>query len=222
MALETAVLLARIDQLLGTTLPTGDTQGIYAAVVEAMQGAVTIAQLLYGSEASPQVQSILKTAQQARDDDRAVSWAFLQIVWPTVQGSLRAMRADVEAGLIGNIERRAAGEVIADMLGLAKEALAEGTDGAKNVAAVLAAAAFEDTIRKMGTAFAGVTDRPPLADVIGALKAAGVLVGAPLTIALGYLKFRNDSLHADWAQLNAAAVASCLGFVEGLVLQHLS
>ncbi len=40
----------------------------------------------------------------------------------------RAMKADVESGLVGSIERRAVGEVIADMLGLAKEALADGSD----------------------------------------------------------------------------------------------
>jgi hypothetical protein len=40
--------------------------------------------------------------------------------------------------------------------------------------------------------------------------------------ALGYLKFRNDALHADWARLNAAVVGSCIAFVEQLVLQHLA
>jgi hypothetical protein len=63
---------------------------------------------------------------------------------------------------------------------------------------------------------------PDLADVLTALKQAKVLVGAPLSIALGYLKFRNDALHADWPNLNDAVVGSCLAFVEHLVLRHLS
>jgi hypothetical protein len=108
------------------------------------------------------------------------------------------------------------------MLGLAKEAIAQGTEATKNVAAVLAAAAYEDTIRRMGATFSGILTRPDLADVLAALKKSGTLVGAPFTIAQGYLKFRNDALHADWSQLNAAVVGSCISFVEHLLLQHFS
>ena len=147
---------------------------------------------------------------------------FQIVVWPAVVGALQAMRRDLEDGLLGNLERRGAGEVLADMLGLAKEALSGGTDGAKNVAAVLTAAAFEDTVRKMGSTLANVHGRPDLAHVLTALKVAGVLVGAPFTTAQGYLKFPNDALHADWAKLDRAVVGSCLAFVEHLVLQHFS
>ena len=58
-------------------------------------------------------------------------------------------------------------------------------------------------------------------DLIGRLKVAGVL-GAALSTASGYLKFRNDALHADWSKIDAATVQSCLAFVEGLLLQHFS
>ena len=102
---------------------------------------------------------------------------------------------------MARVERRAIGEVIADMLGLAKEALHHG-EKSRNVAAVLTAAAFEDTIRKMGATLANVQGRPDLANVLTALKTAKVIVGAPLTTAQGYLKFRNDALHADWANLD--------------------
>lgn len=223
MPLDTATLLRRIDQLLATQFPAGDIEGVYAAVAEAMQGTLTLARTLYGAtEETPHVHTLMKAAQLARGQKLSIAFSFHETVWPLVQGSLRAIRADVEAGLVGNIERRAAGEVIADMLGLAKEALREGTDGAENVAAVLAAASYEDTIRKMGSALAGVVGRPDLSDILNQLKAAGVLVGAPLSTALGYLKFRNDALHADWQNINAAVVGSCIAFVEGLILQHLS
>ena len=43
-----------------------------------------------------------------------------------------------------------------------QEALAVGSDGAKNVAAVLTAASYEDTVRRMGTTLAGVTGQPGL------------------------------------------------------------
>jgi hypothetical protein len=223
MPLDKNVLLARINDLLALKLPAGDTAGIYSIVAEAMQGTVTVARAVYGDATeTPQVHTIMKAAQHARETKEVIAAAFLRTVWPVVQGSLRAMKADVESGLVGTIERRATGEIIADMLALAKEALEHGSDGAKDVAAVLTAAAYEDTIRKMGAALAGVAGRPDLSDVIGALKSAGIITGAPLSIALSYLKFRNDALHADWARLDAAAVASCISFVERLVLQHFS
>ena len=137
-----------------------------------------------------------------------------------VFGALRAMKSDIESGVLGNIERRGAGYVLADMLGLAKEALATNSDPARNVAAVLAAASFEDTIRKMGADLANVQGRPQLSAVLDALKNANVIVGAPFTTAQSYLKFRNDASHADWASINAAVVGSCIACVELLLLQH--
>ena len=90
----------------------------------------------------------------------------------------------------------------------------------KNVAAVLSAAAFEDTIRRMGSAFAGVMGKDDLNSVIDALKSKGVLVAPQLGIALGYLNFRNRALHANWDQIDRASVSSVLAFVEGLLLKH--
>lgn len=223
MPLDQASLIKRIDDLLAVRLGAEGELDSFSSIVEALQGAVTIARLLYGAtDATPQVQTMMQAAKRARELKQSISWSHYEVVWPVVQGSLRAMKADVEAGLVGNIERRAMGEVIADMLGLAKEALGSDGDGAKNVAAVLTAAAFEDTIRRMGASLANVEGRPDLQGVITALKQAQVLSGAPLSTAVGYLRFRNDALHADWARLDRAVVASCLAFVEGLVLRHLS
>src|SRR5207248_67235 len=105
--------------------------------------------------------------------------------------------------------------------GLARTVIDDGAGG-KNVAAVLAAAAFEDTVRRMGRELAGVTARDDLDKVIDALKKANVLQSPQLGIALSYLKFRNDALHADWENIEKAAVHSVLGFVEQLLLKHFS
>ena len=223
MALDTQVLLKRIDQLLGTSMPAGDQHGIHVAVSEALHGTLTLAAILYGDrEGALQMRMLTDAMQRAKTDKTNVAYVQHKVVWPAVQGALRAMRGDVEAGLVGNIERRAAGEVIADMLGLAKEALSQGSEGAKNVAAVLAAAAFEDAMRRMGAALANVKGRPKLAEVLESLKAAGILVGAPFGTAQSYLKLRNDALHADWARLDGSVIGSCIAFVEQQILQHLS
>jgi hypothetical protein len=81
---------------------------------------------------------------------------------------------------------RVSGEVLGDFLSLAKAALADGGDDQKNVAAVLVAASFEDTIRRLAAATAGVGDRRKLEDVVGILKVNEVLVGASVATAVGY------------------------------------
>jgi len=209
----------RIDQLLAIEL---SPSGVYETVVEVHTGALTLAAAIYGAH-HPQVQMLLDAAKKASTQQRGdIGWNYRGIVWPAVQGSLRAMKGDIEAGVVGNIERRGAGAVLADMLGLAKEALAERNDGAKNVAAVLAAASFEDTMRKMGDTLAGVLGKPDLQDVVTALKKADVLQGASVATAVGFLKFRNDALHADWTDLKPDVVSSCISFVEQLLWQHFS
>ncbi len=39
---------------------------------------------------------------------------------------------------------------------------------------------------------------------------------------LGYLKFRNDALHADWDRIDEAVTGSCLVWVEAMLLKHFS
>lgn len=97
-----------------------------------------------------------------------------------------------------------------------------GTDAAKNVAAVMIAAAFEDLMRRMGTELAGVGGRPSLQEVLTTLKDAGVLKGGETGVAQSFLKFRNDSLHADWANVSRVQVESCIAFIDGMLLKHFS
>ena len=149
-------------------------------------------------------------------------WRLKRYVVPSVQGTLSALRDDIVGGVAGDIAMRGSGEVLGDMLALARDAVANGGEGQKNVEAVLVAAAFEDTVRRPGSAKAQVIDRPKLEDVIGRLKLTGVLAGAGLSTASGYLKFRNDALHADWSRIDAATIQSCLAFVEGLLLYYFS
>ena len=209
-------VLQRIDEILGIQV---DGLGGYGPVNEALQGTLTLLNVVHGP-GSQQQANLLQAVDNVYSGKWAVHVAFPQYVWPVVVGTLQALKADIKAGLAGTIHRRAIGEVVADMLGLAKEALADGGDGGRNVAAVLAAASCEDVIRKMGATFAGVHDRRDLEKVLLALKDAKILEGAPFTTGQGYLKFRNDALHADWSKLNSAVVGSCIAFVEALLTKH--
>ena len=92
------------------------------------------------------------------------------LLWPVIRGTLQGLKSDVQADLIGSLELRGAGASLGDMLTLARDALADSREGSNNVAAVLTAATFEDTIRRMGETLAAVEGRPDLQDVITALK----------------------------------------------------
>ncbi|MGD0923331.1 MAG: hypothetical protein ABSA70_16445 [Terriglobia bacterium] len=138
------------------------------------------------------------------------------------KATIQNIRAEIEGGLIKSVRVLLTGEIVAELLALAREIMADGSEAAKNVSAVLVAAAFEDLIRRMGLEFAGVTARPKLEEVISTLKQNNVLKGGEVTTALGYLKFRNDSLHADWKSVERSQVQSCLAFVEALLVKHFS
>jgi hypothetical protein len=138
------------------------------------------------------------------------------------RGTVSNLIRELEHNLVGSIRSSIQGEVLGDLIGLAKEALSSNTDEAKNVAAVLAAAAFEDCVRRLGIEKAGIQDRPKLENVLGALKDAGILNGGAVSLANSMLKFRNDSLHADWQQVTRAQIESCLALTESLLREHFS
>ncbi len=140
----------------------------------------------------------------------------------TAKGAIQSVVRQINAGLVVNIRAQAKGEVFGDLITLAHDVLGDKSDSAKNTAAVLVAAAFEDVLRSLGVDKANVEGRPKLDHVVNELKSVGVLQGGNLTTCLGYLKFRNDSLHADWDQVYRHQVESCLLFVQSLIQEHMS
>ena len=137
-------------------------------------------------------------------------------------GAIEATNGELKAGLIVKLRIAIAGEILTELIGLAKDVLIDRTEAAKDTSAVLVAAAYENLMRRMGEEFAGVTTRPKLEEVITSLKDAGVLKGGQVATGLSYLKFRNDSLHADWKAVDRSQVESCLAFTESLLVKHFS
>jgi hypothetical protein len=121
--------------------------------------------------------------------------------------------------MVERLTLRISGEVLGDFLGLARVALDEDK---KDVAAVLAAAAFEETMRRMGSELADIQDRPKLSDVLQTLKAKDVLVGPQFSTAQSYLTFRNRALHAEWDQIDRPTVVSAAAFVGELLPKYFS
>jgi hypothetical protein len=136
------------------------------------------------------------------------------------RGILETIKTDVEAGLLGRLRSGIAGEVMGDMLALAR-IIYEG-EGDRNAAAVLAAASFEDTMRRLARDQAGVTDRPKLQDVLTTLKDKDVLTGAQFPIAQSYLQFRNKAVHAEWDKIAPESTGAVIEFVEKLLMKHYS
>jgi hypothetical protein len=195
----------------------GGTGGTAREASEAYQFATSMLTTLYGAE-SPQVQALRANAEALIS--RKEGSPRYMLMYQFALGVIENTKREADAGLIVNLRVLVAGELLAELLRLAKDVLGERTEEATNVAAVLIASAFETLIRKMGEEFAGITDRPKLEEVVSALKTADVLRGGQIGTALSYLKFRNDALHADWKKVDRSQVQSCLAFVEELLTKH--
>jgi len=132
---------------------------------------------------------------------------------------LKAAKADLAAGVIGSLEARLSGEIFADFITLAKNALKEGQ---KDVAAVLACAALEDTLKKFAVLNELNVDGKTMDSVVGALKGAGLVSGAQKTLLDSMPKIRNFAMHADWAKISEPDVASVIAFTEQFLLTNMS
>lgn len=185
-------------------------------VLKLLHDVISLTQLCYGN-GNIQMSGLLQHQRNLAENGSEYN---KNLAVECAKGVLDSLRSDLDAGLVGDLQRTIEGEVLGDLVELAKTVLSDSS--AINVAAVLTAAVYEDTIRRMGRQLAEITDRPKLETVINKLKEAGHFKGAQVGIAQSYLKFRNDALHADWDDIEKESVNSCLSFVEGLLSKHFS
>lgn len=205
-----ADILNRIETLLANSTERS------ARGHELFLGTLTLLEAVYGID-SVHVRSLTKEVEQMREKYSAIHVAdWLAII---SNGALKNLKGEVESGIIGSLQRTITGEVITDFIRLARTALDEKNDQANNVAAVLAASVYEDTVRRLALSN-GIAHTHKLVDVLTELKQKGLLQGSQVGIAQSYLSFRNNALHAQWDKIEREAVASVLGFVEQLLLKH--
>jgi hypothetical protein len=136
-----------------------------------------------------------------------------------LNGIFLAAKADYEGGYAVKVEVSVAGEIFADFIALAKEALDQKQ---KNVAAVLACAALEDTLKRVGAANGLDVAEKEMSEVISAIKSAGLIGGGAAKLLGSMPRIRNDALHANWDRVTEAEVGGVIGFVEQLIFSHLS
>ena len=193
----------------------------YEAQSRVHQGRLGLMNLLYGANSSRERELGMALAQIAKSNPFPSAPICVDASISLLRGTIHAMVADVEGGILGSLRDAVTGEVLSDLIKLARAVSDEGGDASKNVAAVLAAAAFEDSLRRLAESV-GLPHFEKLSDVVTALKEQNVLQGSQVGIAQSYLSFRNRALHAKWSEVDRPEVASVLGFTEALLVKYFS
>jgi Domain of unknown function (DUF4145) len=135
------------------------------------------------------------------------------------KGIFDAAKSDFEGGYLSSLTQGISGEIFASLLNSARAALKEGY---KDSAAVLAAAAFEDALKKIGVLHGLNVAEKELGNVIGALKSQQLLQGGAAKSAERYQNLRNFAMHGNWQKITEEEVGELIGFVEQLLIKHLS
>lgn len=180
---------------------------------ELQMAAVSICVSLYGAD-SPQVKSIETTRKEIWNTKYGDNHKHVLLA-EHLQGVLRSVASDIQSGRVRDIQLQARGEVFGDFLNAARSAL---SDGFKDVAAVLACGALEDALKRYAVASGlAVYDRD-MAEVVNALKGAGLVKGPQGALLQGFVKVRNKAFHAQWDSIESADVQSVIGFTQEFLL----
>jgi len=203
--------LKRINELLSLKWRG---QQAFDILGEVYSGTIAIATQLWGAN-SPQV----ATVNNLRNDMQTSNWSTVTKAENIVlqcHGALKSFASDIEAGRLSALRLEYQGQVFADILNTAKAAISENS---KDVAAVLAAAALEDTLKRYAEAEGIDVEDKDLTTVVNALKSAGLLSAPQSALLKGMVPFRNKALHAEWAKIGEAEVSGVIAFAEEFLIR---
>jgi hypothetical protein len=219
--MDLSTVEARVNELLRRSSQDRIVQERNSTLQTALyQGTIGLMQALYGPDSS-QEKELHAFIQWVRKVWAPGDEMGIQHCIDVIRGTLISIKAELDTGFIGSLRATLSGEILTDLIKLARTTLEESSDGAKNVASVLTAAAFEDVMRKLSD-LKGLPEQERLQDVLIALKDAGVPQRTEVTTAQSYLSFRNHALHARWSEVDRPVVQSALGFTEQIILKHLT
>jgi len=184
-------------------------------ISEIFMGTVNIATALYGV-GSPQLEFVKALTPKSRDQstDLGVFFDGQKDIVSQLQGVLESFRGELKSGLVKSIQAEAKGEVLADFVVMAKQAM---ENDVKDVGAVLACAALEDTLKRHAELNGIDVDDRNMSEVISALKARGLVKGAQGKVLQSFTTVRNNAFHAQWDKIESAEVQSVIAFVENFV-----
>lgn len=135
-----------------------------------------------------------------------------------LRGVFRSAKEDFEGGDVFSVDLTISGEIFGSLVALAKRSLA---DSHKDVAAVLAAAALEDALKRYANVNGLDVDDKSMEEVVNALTTKGLVSGASgaqKTLLKTMPTLRNYAMHANWDKLSEPDVGSIIGFVEQFLL----
>ncbi len=178
-------------------------------------GTVGIIDALYGKNSS-QAKALIEF-KKAYTKTTYLRSHELRSLGESVRGVLINISEELDQGLIRNIASEVAGELIGDLVALAKTEL---NAGYKQVASVLASVALEDALKRKVIELGLSVENKNLSSIINTLKSKGLLSGAQGPIVSSYVKLRNAAMHAEWEKINEADVSSLIGFLEPFLLEH--
>ena len=173
--------------------------------------------MIYGphSPQLDQVETLRKQTYEGSWHELAKTSIFVQGLY----GYLSALKSDIEQGRIVSVQSEARGEVLGDLLVSARKALDEGQ---KNVAAVLACAALEDTLKRYGSDRGLNVQDKTMPTVVNALRTAGVIRGNQKALLSEFVKTRNSAFHAQWDEIDVCDVEDIARFTEHFLANEFS
>lgn len=187
---------------------------------ELTHGTLSLMHAMYGTDSSQEIAWRLSLDQirgKAPLHDPNVQKQLVE----ATRGVLQIMLQEIDSGFIGTIHTAITAEILSGFIRLAHSKLDESGKMGKDVAAVLTAAIFDNTIHRLGNRY-GLEDHDSIADVLEDLEKDGLLPRAQIDIARSYLNFRDMALHANWTKIEMAVVRSVLDFTENLLSTHFS
>ena len=128
-----------------------------------------------------------------------------------------AAKEDYDGEYLFQLDNIIVGEILGDFISLAKIAIKEGN---KDVAAVLAAAALEDALKKFAMKNELDVNDKSMQEVVSALKSKGLVGGAQKSLLDTMPKIRDYAMHANWDKIKSEDVSSIIGFVEQFLLAN--
>lgn len=186
----------------GTNVPAGAWQ-------QWATSAQNLIRAVFGEE-SPHYKNFLTAFNDCSGYDYQVN---------VLKGVFLSAKEDFEGGYVFDVDLRVSGEIFGDFVGMARHALSEGH---KDVAAVLACAALEDTLKKYAAVNGLDVGGKVMQEVVSALKSKGLVSGAHKSLLDTMPKIRDYAMHANWDKISEPDVSSVIGFVEQFLLSKFS
>lgn len=130
---------------------------------------------------------------------------------------LARLKADIQAGLLGDLEDRVTGETYDDLLDHAQVYVDEGR---KDPAAVLAGVVIEDTIRRICRIHS--LEKTDLEQCINALTSNHILTKLEGKEAKTAAGLRNHAVHSQWDAFKADQIPPVIQLAQRLIREHLA